>query len=147
MKEVRNNFYSGPFVNADEIEESFKEKGLLNAAADFSVEFEEKDFANYLNGEGNSWIDKAKNEGNSIILEVKENILLVKGIPNPYDAALAADFIRHELLKKGCYFFDNSSERKSIEPVAVIHSDASLEIKVEDLPWWVEEYIVNTLYK
>lgn len=228
LKEVRNNFYSGPFVNADEIEKSFKEKGLLNAAADFSVEFEKEAFTNYLNGEGNSWIDKAKNEGSSISLEAKENILLVKGIPNPYDAALAADFIRHELLKKGetftfetvlshpskisfirkskdkgfknylyfictvspsinidrvkqrvkfgghfvqeeriekryyqslqvlpqlipfcyrCYFFDNSSERKSIEPVAVIHSDASLEIKVEELPWWVEEYIVNTLYK
>ena len=35
LKEVRNNFYSGPFVNADEIEKSFKEKGLLNVAADY----------------------------------------------------------------------------------------------------------------
>lgn len=228
LKEVRNNFYSGPFVNADEIEKSFKEKGLLNVAADFSIEFVNEAFRNYLDGEGSSWIDKAKNEGSLISLESKENILLVKGAPNPYDAALAADFIRYQLLKKGetftfetvlshpskisfikqskaegfknylyfictvspsinidrvkqrvqfgghsvqekriekryyeslqvlpqlipfcyrCYFFDNSSEQKSIEPVAVIHSDTSLEIKVEELPWWIEEYVVNKLYK
>ncbi len=228
LKEVRNNFYSGPFVNADEIEKSFKEKGLLNAAADFSVEFKDESFKDYLNGEGNSWIDKANNEGSSISLESEENILLVKGPPNPYDAALAADFIRHVLLRKGetftfetvlshsskisfvkkskdegfknylyfictvspkinidrvkqrahlgghnveekriekryyeslqvlpqliefcyrCYFFDNSSEQKTVEPVAIIHPDASIEIKVEELPWWVEEYVVNKLYK
>lgn len=187
-----------------------------------------KHLKNYLNGEGNSWLDKAKNEGSLINLTAEENILLVKGVPNPYDAALAADFIRHELLNKDgtftsetvlshtskieflkkskdkgfknylyfictvspginirrvkqrvqfgghdvqeskiekryyeslkilsqliplcyrCYFFDNSSEQRSVEPVAIIDSDASLEIKVEKFPWWVEEYVVNKLYK
>ncbi len=228
LKEVRNNFHSGPFVNADEIEKSFKEKGLLNVASDFSVVFKDQDFKNYLNTSGSSWVDKARTEGSSISVEAKENILVVQGSPNPYDAALAADFIRSELLKKGetftietvlshpskisfiekskhegfknylyfictvspdinidrvnqrvqfgghfvqeikiakrfyetlqilpqlipfcykCYFFDNSSEQQSIEPVAVIHSDGSLEIKVEELPWWLEEYVVNKLYR
>jgi len=204
-----------------------KEKGLVNTA-DFSVECNEEVFNNYLSGEGNSWIIKATNEGSSINIDCKESILFVKRNPNPYDAALAADFIRYELLKKGetftfetvlshpskigflkksrdagfknylyfictispkinverikqrvrfgghdvpeeriekrfydslkilpqliplcyrCYFFDNSSEQKSIEPVAIIHSDASLEIKVEELPWWVEEHVVRKLFK
>lgn len=30
LQEVRKKFYSGPFVNADEIEKSFQDKGLIN---------------------------------------------------------------------------------------------------------------------
>ena len=39
LQEVRKKFYSGPFVNADEIEGSFKEKGLVNLPSiyDFKV--------------------------------------------------------------------------------------------------------------
>jgi predicted ABC-type ATPase len=228
LKEVRRNFYSGPFVNADEIERSFNEKGLVNLAAEFSLEITDESFQRYINNEGISWLKKAANEGSSINIECKESILLPKGAPNPYDAALAADFIRHELLNKGetftfetvlshpskveflkksndagfknylyfictvspkiniervkqrvhmgghhvkeeriekryyeslnvlseliplcyrCYFFDNSSKKRSIEPVAVINPDTSLEIKVEELPWWIEEYIIDKLFR
>ena len=52
LKEVRSNFYSGPFVNADEIERSLREKGLVNVAADFSVEFKDESFSDYLKGDG-----------------------------------------------------------------------------------------------
>jgi predicted ABC-type ATPase len=38
---VKNNFFCGPFVNADLIERSFFEKGLLNLA-DFNLDLYEK---------------------------------------------------------------------------------------------------------
>lgn len=227
LREVRSNFYSGPFVNADEIQKSFEDKGFVNVAADFFLELGEKAFNTFLLNEGRSWTEKAEKEGSAITLWCRDNILLVKSQPNPYDAALAADFIRFQLLSKGetftfetvlshtskikflekskelgfknylyficttspvinmdrvkqrvhfgghsvdeqkiekryyeslkvlpqlipfcyrCYFFDNSSQQKSIEPVALINSEGALEIKAEKLPWWVEEYVVKKLY-
>ena len=58
LKEVRNNFYSGPFVNADEIERTFREKSLVNMAAEFSLEVADESFTRYLQGPGKSWIEK-----------------------------------------------------------------------------------------
>jgi predicted ABC-type ATPase len=227
LKEVRNNFYSGPFVNADEIEKALNEKGLINVASDFALTYKDQAFNNYLNIEGISWIDKATKEGSSISIHSKEGFLLVNGTPNPYDAALAADFIRYELLKKSetftfetvlshpskidfikqsreagfkiylyfictvsptinitrikqrvyfgghgveekrilkryyeslemlpeliplcyrCFFFDNSLQQRSIEPIAVIHADKSMEMKVEEILWWFTKFVIEALY-
>ncbi|WEK36586.1 MAG: hypothetical protein P0Y53_03655 [Candidatus Pseudobacter hemicellulosilyticus] len=101
LRLVRNNFYSGPFVNADEIEKSFKEKGLINPIAEYGINILETDFTEFTNGIGKSWIEKAKAENTAISLHCNNSILLTAHNPSPYDAALAADFMRYKLLDSG----------------------------------------------
>jgi predicted ABC-type ATPase len=98
---VRKKFYSGPFVNADEIEKSFTEKGLVNLPADYDLTITDKLFADFLQTAGKSWVDKASKENSETSIESINGILVVKNKPSPYDAALAADFIRSQLLEKG----------------------------------------------
>ena len=50
LQAVRNSFYSGPFVNADEIEKSFNEKGLLNPPANFGLSTTDKSFSDFVAG-------------------------------------------------------------------------------------------------
>ena len=101
LQEVRKKFYSGPFVNADEIEKSLVEKGLINLPSIYDLETTDQSFSNFLAGSGKSWAEKAAKEASSINIESKNGILIVKEKPSPYDAALAADFIRQVLLAKG----------------------------------------------
>jgi predicted ABC-type ATPase len=227
LQEVRKTFYSGPFVNADEIEKSFIEKGLVNLPAIYDLKVSDGVFETFIKEEGNTWLQKAAQENRPISITCSEGILLVKDKPSPYDAALAADFIRHQLLSKGetftfetvlshpskidflkkgieagyknylyfictvdpainiervkqrvrlgghdvpddkiekryyeslkvlpmilplcyrTYLFDNSSEEKSIEPVAEIDNNKSLTVITEQLPWWVQEHVIDQLY-
>ena len=44
------------------------------------------------------------------------------------------------------YLFDNSSEERSIEPVAEIDGQRVLTIHTAQLPWWVQEYVIDPLY-
>lgn len=101
LKEVRNNFYSGPFVNADEIEKSFKEKGLLNLPSEYNLSINPKAFTDFLEKEGKTWKEKATESGNDINISERNGMLVVIDKPSAYDAALAADFVRHQLLLKG----------------------------------------------
>ena len=98
---VRKKFYSGPFVNADEIEKSFIEKGLVNQFAVYDLAVTDQSFTDFLQSAGKSWIDKAAKENSTTSIESIDGILVVKNKPSPYDAALAADFIRNQLLQKG----------------------------------------------
>ena len=45
------------------------------------------------------------------------------------------------------YLFDNSSEERSIEPVAEIDNKRNLTITTGQLPWWVQENVIECLYK
>lgn len=227
LNEVRKNFYSGPFVNADDIEKSFQEKGLVNPAAIYDLTITDESFADFLINSGKSWTEKAAKENSKISIQSSNGILVVKSNPSPYDAALAADFIRNQLLQKGetftfetvlshrskidflkqsqqqgfknylyfistidpainiervkqrvalgghhvpedriekryyeslevlpliiplchrIYLFDNSAEERSIEPVAEIENDKNLRLRTEQVPWWIQEYVVNQLY-
>ncbi|HVY76433.1 MAG TPA: hypothetical protein VG890_16500 [Puia sp.] len=228
LQGVRKTFYSGPFVNADEIEESFAEKRLINLPAVYNLTISDESFREFVAGPGKSWLDKAATENSAISVTCREGILFVGNHPSPYDAALAADFIRHQLLLNGetftfetvlshrskidflnhsleagyknylyfictvdptinierikqrvslgghdvpedrvvkryndsldllpqiiplcyrVYLFDNSSEERSIEPVAEIDGRRILKIKTKQLPWWVQEFVINRLYK
>jgi len=228
LQEVRKKFYSGPFVNADEIEESFNEKGLVNLPAIYDLTVNDNSLTEFIKGPGKTWLQKAAKESSQINIICLEGILLVKDKPSPYDAALAADFIRYQLLikretftfetvlshpskvdflKQGIkvgyknylyfictvdpainierikqrvslgghnvpedriekryyeslnilptiiplcyrvYLFDNSSEERSIEPVAEIDDKRNLTIKTGQLPWWAQEHVINCLYK
>jgi len=100
LQEVRKKFYSGPFVNADEIEKSLHEKGLINLPTHFDLIINDQAFLDYINSNGKSWIEKAAKENSSISLTSSNGMLVVKDKPSAYDAALAADFIRYQLLLK-----------------------------------------------
>lgn len=228
LKAIKSKFYSGPFVNADEIERSYREKKLVNTISDFDLIVQEEEFTHFLETFGKSWMDKAKLEGQSIGVKPKEGILVVDDSPSPYDAAITADYIRWALIEKGetftfetvlshpskvnflrnslskgyhnylyfictidpqinisrvaqrvqfgghnvpverienrywkslevlsqliplchrVFLFDNSSEERTMEPVASIEPDRSLRIQLENVPWWVEEYVIQRLYK
>lgn len=227
LQEVRKSFYSGPFVNADEIEKILTEKHLLNLPSLFDLAIDDELFSHFLLKEGKSWAKKAKDEGSVISISCSNGMLVTGQRPSPYDAALAADFIRFQLLQKGetftfetvlshpskieflqssldagfknylyfictvdpainiarvnqrvalgghavpeeriekryieslevlseivplchrVYLFDNSTEARSIEPVAEIDDKKRFLAKSESIPWWVEEYIVRKLY-
>lgn len=60
LQEVLKRFYSGPFVNADDIEKILKEKKVLNLPALYDLTVTEDSFQSYLNGEGQSWLAKAQ---------------------------------------------------------------------------------------
>lgn len=227
LKAVRNSFYSGPFVNADDIEKSLRDKNLVNIIAEYGITVQDSDFTSFLNQKGQSWLYKARQERGAINICCKQGVLVADSKPSPYDAALAADFIRYELLKKGetftfetvlshhskieflkesnflgfknylyfictvspdiniervmqrvrlgghdvpadkikkrysesleclsliipycyrCYFFDNSSETLSIDPIAVINANNTIEMLTEQVPWWLKKYVIDSLF-
>jgi len=100
LKAVYAQFYSGLFVNADEIEKSFKKTGFVNLLGDYNLELDDSTFVEFLKGPGCSWMMKAKKEKSDISLNFSNGILSIKHKPTSYDAAVAADFIRHSLVKK-----------------------------------------------
>ena len=100
LKAVYSQFYSGLFVNADELQKSLNTAGFVNLLGDYNLDINEKSFLNFINGLGKSWITKAKKEKSKISLSFTNGILSVDNKPTPYDAAMAADFIRHALVKK-----------------------------------------------
>lgn len=100
LKAVYSQFYSGLFVNADEIEKSFKKIGFVNLLGDYNLEVNDSAFVDFLKGSGRSWITKAKKEKSGISLHFFNGILSIKNKPTAYDAAVAADFIRHILVEK-----------------------------------------------
>lgn len=228
LQEVRKTFFSGPFVNADEIEKTLNEKRIINLPSLYNLVLEDEAFSNYLLNEGDSWVQKANAEMSFISITSSNGMLVVKEEPSSYDAALAADFIRFQLLKKGetftfetvlshpskidflkqslqvgyrnylyfictvdpainservrqrvalgghnvpkdkivkryneslqvlsqiiplchrVYLFDNSTEDRSIEPVAEIDDKKRFIAKTESMPWWVDEFVVRKLYQ
>ena len=100
LQEVRKSFFSGPFINADEIEKVLKEKLLINLPALYDLILDDELFSQFLLNEGKSWIEKAKAESSSINITSSNGLLVADENPSPYDAALAADFIRLQLLLK-----------------------------------------------
>ena len=100
LKAVYSQFYSGLFINADELEKSFKKIGFVNLLGDYNLELNDNVFVEFLKGPGSSWLKKAKKEKSHISLHFSDGILSVKNKPNSYDAAIAADFIRYMLVEK-----------------------------------------------
>lgn len=228
LQEVRKRFYSGPFVNADEIEKALREKKVLNLPALYDLTATEDSFQSYLLTQGKSWLNKAQQENSKVTLHFKDGMLLVNDEISSYDAAMAADFIRLQLLEKGetftfetvmshaskvaflqqskdagfknylyfictadpvinisrvhqrvelgghpvpdskiikryheslqvlpeilplchrVFLFDNSTEDRSIEPVAEIDSDKRFIAKSEFIPWWVQEFVIDKYYQ
>ena len=45
------------------------------------------------------------------------------------------------------YLFDNSTEERSIEPIAEIDDKKRFITMTESIPWWVDEFVVGQLYR
>lgn len=106
VQQVRSNYYCGPYVNADEIQQTLNQKRILNLSSNYGLETKEESFQRYLTIEGASWTEKANKEKSAINLHYEDNNLLVKEgqTAGPYDAAIAADFIRFNLLANNVTF-------------------------------------------
>jgi predicted ABC-type ATPase len=203
LKEISNNYRTGPFINADEIEQALELDGRIDLQVKFQLSTDAASFRSFMKGNGRSWVAKAEGEGNKVSLSFSKGELRVGKTPSPYDAALAADFIRHELLDRGYTFtfetvlshkskvdflkdakesgykiylyficttdpginiqrivqrvklgghdvprvflFDNSSDIRTVSPVAEIDK-GNLIISNPEIPWWVDHYVIKKLY-
>lgn len=103
LRAIREQFYTGPFVNADEIQNEFIGKGFITLS-DFQIEIQPHSFNKYLKTQSKSWSDKSLTTGHQTSLRYSKGKLIVENDPSPYDAAMAADFIRIQLLEGGMTF-------------------------------------------
>lgn len=226
---ILQNYYCGHFINADELNEQLTHYHIIDLTQSFGINSSKDAFNNYLKHQGESWLEKAKSENVTIKVSFKDNTLIVPEAPGGYDAAIAADFIRYQLLKsdktftfetvlsdarkinflreaadagfkiylyfvctvhpninklrvsmrvaKGghfvpddkiekryynslkllptlipltsrCFLFDNSEEgsENKLNLVASINSGNTLEIHSANMPRWVEEYVLESLF-
>lgn len=101
INNIKSRYYCGPYVNADEIQQTFDTKKVLNLSALYQLNVTPDSYDHYLTNEGASWLVKAKEDNIPIHLNFTDNNLIID--PNAeatgaYDAAIAADFIRYQLL-------------------------------------------------
>lgn len=177
---------------------------------------------------GASWVQKANDSNTTVSITFSNNNLVVIDKPKAYDAAIAADYVRYQLLEtdntftfetvlshpskinfleaardKGyktylyfictvsptinkvrvkqrvalgghdvpedkivkryyeslsllpqlisvayrCFLFDNSAQGEEINLVAEIERGKKLTLRNQNMPWWIEEYVVNCLFK
>jgi predicted ABC-type ATPase len=99
LRAVQNKYFSGPYVNADDIEKSLRLNKVLDLAVSFGLHISCRDFSGFLRKQGTSWKVKADLEKASIGMLCRRGKLISKEMPSAYDAALIADFIRHQFLK------------------------------------------------
>ncbi len=99
----------GHFINSDEIEKEISSKGFINIET-FGLNLTQADLEEFKR-EPNSitLIEKAKNEGRIIDVEIRENVIVDKSKQtHSYEASLITAFIRKHLLnKKISYSFES----------------------------------------
>jgi len=100
VKKIRSSYYCGPYVNADDIQTAFDTRKVLNLSAEYDLLTSRSSFDYYLQNEGQSWLEKAREEHAPVNLSYSDNNLLISSgqVTGNYDAAIAADFIRYQLL-------------------------------------------------
>lgn len=101
LEEVRRSFYSGPYINADDIKQILLRKQELNVFDFAKLQIEDTVFQAYLENSGTSWKQKASNHNLKINLNFSDNHLRTIAEVSDYDAAMAADFLRQQLVTKG----------------------------------------------
>lgn len=101
----RANFYPGIFINSDIIEKEILEKGFLDLQP-LGLDLTKDDLEVFFESENaKTLLQKSKNTGHTIDIEIKENIIVGKSRDtHSYEAALITSFIREHLLKKGISF-------------------------------------------
>jgi predicted ABC-type ATPase len=98
IDKLRQSFDCGIYLNTDEIEKVLRDKNFLNLS-DYLLETSQEQFKEFLQKEGvQSLVAKAQAENAVINLHFEENILLTSGQTSSYEAALAGEFIKEQLL-------------------------------------------------
>lgn len=104
LRKIQLNYFSGPYLNADEILLALSKNRIFNPVLNLNIRFTDKQFQAFYKKQGASWIEKSKKNNTSISLYSKNGIFFTKLDPNSYDAAMAADFLREMFLKKDATF-------------------------------------------
>jgi predicted ABC-type ATPase len=120
FKEFKTLYNPGYFINADELEKSLSNSGLIDLT-EIGLKATQKDLENFKKTKtAKSLITKASEEGKSIDIEVKENYIVDKAKnTHSYEASFAASFIRDLLYKNSKSFsfetvMSHSSKLKEI---------------------------------
>jgi len=105
FKEFKTLYNPGYFINADELEKSLSNSGLIDLT-EIGLKATQKDLENFKKTKtAKSLITKASEEGKSIDIEVKENYIVDKAKnTHSYEASFAASFIRDLLYKNSKSF-------------------------------------------
>lgn len=101
IKEIQKFVTTGPYINADDIEKSCREKGFVNLA-DYGLEANQDHFNSFI--AQSSLNQKAVADGYQLNLSFANNVIKVPLPTNSYTAALIADLLRNLLLEKGATF-------------------------------------------
>ncbi len=101
IDKIKQNFFTGTYINADDIERGLANAGFINLY-DYGLACTEGEFNKHVEQSGLS--RKAAEAGQAITLEFRENIIKATGNNRSYEAALISEFIRLKLLESGNTF-------------------------------------------
>jgi len=100
INQIKGRYNCGPYINADDIQQSLDKYAHIDLYRNYGLRFVQEDFDKYLQSTGLSWEAKAAEQKIKVNLFPDGFSLKVKGLSGAYDAAIAADFIRRQLLQK-----------------------------------------------
>ena len=100
LRSVKSKYFSGAYVNADEIQELFNKHGYINPVIEYNLKITDRQFTTFIASYGKSWTQKVREENGKISVVSKGGIISANGAKvSSYDCALVAEFIRLQLLK------------------------------------------------
>ena len=99
--DIKKNFYSGFYLNADDIQKACSEKGFINLG-DYQLNIPTAVFEKYL--ATSSLREKSEKDGYKVDLKVRNNVITTGKDTHAYEAALIAEFLRQRLIRAGHSF-------------------------------------------
>lgn len=123
FKEFSKNYNTGFFINADELEKQLSQSGLIDLRPIGLTATQEDLDAFKVQKSCESLLQKAKDAGFPIDIEVKENFIVDKTkTTHSYEGAFAASFIRHLLIaqKKSFSFETVMSHVSKVDEISKI---------------------------
>ncbi len=99
--DIKKNYYSGFYLNADEIQKACSEKGFINLG-DYQLKISTAVFEQYLSE--SSLREKSEKDGYHVDLKLQNNVITTGKNTHAYEAALIAEFLRQQLISVGHSF-------------------------------------------
>lgn len=101
IEQVKLKYFTGQYLNADEIEKACREKGFIKLD-DFGLNVKASEFDQFLYS--SSLKEKAIKDGFDVQLTLVNNIIKIAKKTHSYEAALISEFLRQQLLKSELTF-------------------------------------------
>lgn len=101
IHDIKKNYYTGFYLNADEIQKACSEKGFLNLG-DYQIDITTPVFEEYL--AASSLKIKSEKDGYKVNLRLQNNVITIEKETHAYEAALIAEFLRQQLILAGHSF-------------------------------------------